>query len=60
MRQFLKALILLPVAMVVVLLAVANRAPVTLSFDPFSKPGPQFSRPCRSSRCSSSRWRSGW
>ncbi|HZB36481.1 MAG TPA: LapA family protein [Beijerinckiaceae bacterium] len=43
MRQFLKALILLPIAVVVVLLAVANRAPVTLSFDPFSKPGPLFS-----------------
>jgi uncharacterized integral membrane protein len=37
MRTFLKALILLPLAIVVVLLAVANRAPVTLSFDPFSE-----------------------
>ncbi len=43
MRQFLKALILLPVAIIVVLLAVANRAPVTLSFDPFTQAGPQFS-----------------
>jgi len=34
MRQFLKALILLPVAIIVVLLAVANRAPVAFSFDP--------------------------
>src|SRR3954451_13112994 len=34
MRRFLKALILLPVAIVVVLLAVANRTPVTFSFDP--------------------------
>jgi uncharacterized integral membrane protein len=34
MARFLKALILLPVAIVVVLLAVANRAPVTISFDP--------------------------
>lgn len=34
MRQFFKALILLPVAIIVVLLAVANRAPVTFSFDP--------------------------
>jgi uncharacterized integral membrane protein len=42
MRQFLKALVLLPVAIVVVLLAVANRGPVTLSFDPFTQP-PQFS-----------------
>jgi uncharacterized integral membrane protein len=43
MRQFLKGLILLPIAIVVVLLAVANRAPVTLSFDPFSRPEPMFS-----------------
>ena len=34
MRQFFKALILLPVAIIVVLLAVANRTPVTFSFDP--------------------------
>ena len=37
MVQFLKALILLPIAVAVVLLAVGNRAPVTLSFDPFSR-----------------------
>jgi uncharacterized integral membrane protein len=43
MRRFVKALLLLPIAIVVVLLAVANRAPVTLSFDPFSKAEPQFS-----------------
>ena len=43
MRQFLKALLLLPIAIVVVLLAVANRGPVTLSFDPFSPGGPQLS-----------------
>ncbi|MCB5174945.1 MULTISPECIES: lipopolysaccharide assembly protein LapA domain-containing protein [Microvirga] len=42
MIRFLKALILLPVAILVVLLAVANRAPVTLSFDPFSDV-PEFS-----------------
>lgn len=36
MRRFLKALILLPVAVLAVLLAVANRAPVTLALDPFS------------------------
>jgi uncharacterized integral membrane protein len=41
--RFLKALILLPVAILVVLLAVANRAPVTLSFDPFSQEAPEFS-----------------
>ena len=43
MIQFLKALILLPVAILVVLLAVANRAPVTLSLDPFSQEAPEFS-----------------
>ena len=42
MRQFLKALILLPVAIAVVLLAVANRAPVRISFDPVSAT-PEFS-----------------
>ncbi|CAO4140406.1 LapA family protein [Methylorubrum aminovorans] len=42
MIRFLKALVLLPIAVVVVLLAVANREPVTLSFDPFS-PEPVFS-----------------
>ncbi|WP_232628488.1 LapA family protein [Methylobacterium sp. Leaf118] len=42
MIRFLKALILLPVAIVVVLLAVANRDAVTLSLDPFS-PEPVFS-----------------
>jgi uncharacterized integral membrane protein len=40
--RFLKALILLPVAILVVLLAVANRAPVTLSLDPFSQDAPEF------------------
>ncbi|MBL0403272.1 DUF1049 domain-containing protein [Microvirga aerilata] len=42
MIRFLKALILLPVAILVVLLAVANRAPVTLSLDPFSQEAPEF------------------
>jgi uncharacterized integral membrane protein len=40
--RFLKALILLPVAILIVLLAVANRAPVTLSLDPFSQEAPEF------------------
>jgi uncharacterized integral membrane protein len=35
-RRFLKALVLLPLALIVVLLSVANREPVTVSFDPFS------------------------
>jgi uncharacterized integral membrane protein len=34
---FLKALVLVPVAIVVILLAVANRGPVTLSLDPFAR-----------------------
>ncbi|KLK94174.1 GMP synthase [Microvirga vignae] len=42
MIRFLKALILLPIAILVILLAVANRAPVTLSLDPFSKEAPEF------------------
>ncbi|HEV2604829.1 MAG TPA: lipopolysaccharide assembly protein LapA domain-containing protein [Microvirga sp.] len=43
MIRFLKALVLLPVAILVILLAVANRAPVTLSLDPFSQEAPEFS-----------------
>lgn len=39
---FLKALILLPVAVIVILLAVANRSPVLLSLDPFSKGAPEI------------------
>ena len=42
MIRFLKALLLLPVAIIVVLLAVANRAPVRLSLDPFSQEAPEF------------------
>ncbi|MGX7705597.1 DUF1049 domain-containing protein [Methylobacterium sp. Gmos1] len=45
MIRFLKGLILLPIAIVVVLLAVANRQPVMLSFDPFSNGTPAFSLP---------------
>ncbi len=41
--KFLKSLILLPVAIVAILLAVANRAPVTVSLDPFSKGTPEIS-----------------
>jgi uncharacterized integral membrane protein len=40
--RFLKALVLLPVAVLIVLLAVANRSPVTLSFDPFTRDVPEF------------------
>jgi uncharacterized integral membrane protein len=42
MIRFFKALLLLPVAILVVLLAVANRAPVQLSLDPFSQDAPEF------------------
>ena len=43
MIRFLKGLLLLPVAIVVVALAVANREAVRLSFDPFSADMPVFS-----------------
>jgi uncharacterized integral membrane protein len=43
MLGFLKALILLPIAIMVVLLAVANRGPVLVSFDPFSNGPPELS-----------------
>lgn len=42
MVRFLKALVLLPVAVLIVLLAVANRSPVTLSLDPFTRDVPEF------------------
>ncbi|MGO4570597.1 lipopolysaccharide assembly protein LapA domain-containing protein [Microvirga sp. 2TAF3] len=42
MIRFLKALILLPIAVLIVLLAVANRSPVMLSLDPFSQDAPEF------------------
>lgn len=42
MLGFLKALILLPVALLVILLAIANRAPATLSLDPFAKGAPEL------------------
>ena len=37
MRTFLKVLILLPLGILLVLLAVANRAPVSLSLDPVAR-----------------------
>lgn len=42
MRKLLRWLVLVPLAIVLVLLAVANRAPVTLSLDPFSREAPAF------------------
>lgn len=40
MKAFFKALVLVPVALVVVLFAVANRAPVRVSLDPISRDVP--------------------
>jgi uncharacterized integral membrane protein len=40
MRKLLRWLLLVPLAIVLVLLAVANRGPVTLSLDPFSREAP--------------------
>lgn len=42
MRKLLRWLVLVPLAVLLVLLAVANRAPVTLSLDPFSREAPAF------------------
>lgn len=42
MIRFLKALILIPLAIVVVLFAVANRASVPVSLDPFSRGTPEI------------------
>lgn len=43
MKAFLKALVLVPVALVIVLFSVANRAPVRVSLDPFSRDLPTLS-----------------
>ncbi len=40
MKTFLKALILVPLSLLVVLLALANRGPVRLSLDPFTTDKP--------------------
>ena len=42
MLGFLKALVILPVAVVVILLAVANRGPVVVSLDPFARGAPEI------------------
>jgi uncharacterized integral membrane protein len=41
-RNIITALILLPLAAAIVLFAVANRAPVTIAFDPFAAEPPMF------------------
>lgn len=40
MKAFFKALVLAPVALIVVLFSVANRAPVRVSLDPISRDAP--------------------
>ncbi len=40
MKAFFKALVLVPVALIVVLFSVANRGPVRVSFDPVSRDAP--------------------
>lgn len=43
MKAFFKALVLVPVALVIVLFSVANRGPVRVSLDPFSRDLPMLS-----------------
>lgn len=42
MKSFFKALVLVPIALLIVLFSVANRAPVRVSFDPISRDAPLF------------------
>jgi uncharacterized integral membrane protein len=42
MRKFFAIVVLVPLAVVLVMFAVANRAPVTVSFDPFNSAAPAF------------------
>lgn len=42
MKSVFKLLLLVPIALVIVLFAVANRAPVRISLDPLSRDTPQF------------------
>jgi hypothetical protein len=44
-RKFVTALILVPLAIVVIAFAVANRQNVLVSFDPFDQANPAFARP---------------
>ena len=43
MRKIVKALVLIPLAIILIALAVANRQVVTVSFDPFDRVDPAFS-----------------
>src|SRR4030088_2744020 len=40
MRKFLSAIVLIPLGLIFIVFAVANRHPVTLSFDPFNSTDP--------------------
>ena len=42
MRKFLAAAVLIPLAIIIVMFAVANRGIVTVTFDPFSSANPAF------------------
>ena len=42
MKNFLKALILVPLGLIAILFAVANREIITVSFDPFNSEAPAF------------------
>ncbi len=42
MRKLLRWLVVAPLGLLLVILAVANRAPVTVSLDPFSREAPAF------------------
>jgi uncharacterized integral membrane protein len=42
-RRIVSALIIIPLAVAIIAFAVANRQPVTLSFDPFSSTSPAYS-----------------
>lgn len=44
-RKFITVLLLIPLTLAIALFAVANRAPVTLAFDPFGNEPPMFSAP---------------
>ena len=41
-RKIVSALIVVPLAVVIIVFAVANRQPVTVSFDPFSSTSPAY------------------
>ncbi|WP_353185471.1 LapA family protein [Bosea sp. (in: a-proteobacteria)] len=43
MKAFFKALVLVPIALLIVLFSIANRAPVRISLDPFSRDLPTLS-----------------